>query len=118
MSRGQGVHHGLHPLMVLIDGEIPLNNLAKCGIQMVDLDLAVIEELSLNRNPVLASSALPLADNVLQLNYEGAKEPGEDHDIHPALGTCLHDNFNEDVVIEGVAMESQQDLVTPACVLG
>lgn len=40
---GQGVYHGLHPLMVLIDIEIPVNNLAKGGIQMVDLDLAVIE---------------------------------------------------------------------------
>jgi hypothetical protein len=48
---------GLHSSVVLSDGEIPLDKLAEGGVQMEDPDLAIAEELNLDSNLGLASSA-------------------------------------------------------------
>jgi hypothetical protein len=60
------VYHRLHPPTVLGDGEIPLDELAKSGVQMENLELAVAEELSLDSNTDLASG---LRFQVLAPNY-------------------------------------------------
>jgi hypothetical protein len=59
----------------------------------------------------------PLMDDVLELNCEGANDPIEDHTIRSVPGLHQHDNVSEDVVVEGIAMESQQDLVSPTGLL-
>lgn len=47
-----------------------------------------------------------LTDNIQELNRKGAKDPREDHVVHLAPGLRRHNNFGEDVVIEGVAVKS------------
>lgn len=58
-------------------------------------------------------------DDVLKLDSERAKEPREDHTVHPVLGwEQLGDGIDEDVVVEGVGLKGEERLVVPASVVG
>jgi hypothetical protein len=53
-------------------------------------DLAVAEELGLDSNPGLASGPALLADVVMHLDREGAKDLGQDNAVHPGPGVRRH----------------------------
>lgn len=58
-------------------------------------------------------SVLPaLTNNIMRLDHEGVEDLGHDYIINPA-----HDHVSEDVVVEGVTVESKQDPITPMSVL-
>ena len=114
----EGVRHGLHLPAVLSDGEIPLDKLTKSGVQVENPDLAVAEEHGLGNNLGLSSGSSLLAYVVLRLDREGAEDPGQDSAVHPGPGVRRHHRVGEDMVVEGVAVEGQQDLIAPASVLG
>jgi hypothetical protein len=54
----------------------------------------------------------------LHLGYEGAEISGEDHVVHLPAARHRQHRIGKDVIVESVAVELEQDLVTPARVLG
>jgi len=80
----EGVRHALHLAAVLGDGKVALDEDSESGVEVESTSLAVAEELVLNGKPGLASGATALADDVLQLDGDGAEDPGEDNTVHPA----------------------------------
>lgn len=94
-----------------------MDKLAEGGVQMENSDLAFAEELSLNSsNPGKASGA-PCSRTTSYISTVRVKDLEEDHVVHPIPCMRRHGRVNEDVVVEGVAVKSQQDLITPARIL-
>ncbi|KAG8083110.1 hypothetical protein GUJ93_ZPchr0014g46682 [Zizania palustris] len=87
----KGIHHPLHATAVLRDGEISLDEGAECGVQLESTSLTVAKELPLDRNLGLTSGAAKLPHDVL---------------------------VDEDVVIQGIALEGEEHQIAPACVGG
>lgn len=78
----------------------------------------VTEEL-LDSDPSLTGCATALANHILHLNSDGPDDPRENHTIHLSLGWDSEENgVGEDVVIQGVAVEGEEDGVTPTGVGG
>lgn len=85
---------------------------------MYNVSLATAKEL-LDGNPSLASSATTLTNNVLLLNGDDPEDPREDHTIHLSLERDSEGGgVGEDVVVQGVVLESEDDEVAPAGVGG
>lgn len=73
---------------------------------MEDPNLAVAEELGLDSN--LGWQAVPPCGRCpVALDREGVEDLGVDHAVHPSLGMCRHGTVSEDVVTEGIAVDSQ-----------
>jgi hypothetical protein len=64
----KGVLHALHLATLLSNGEVPLDEVTKGDVEMNGVGLTVVEELLLNGNPGMVSSAAALADDVLYLD--------------------------------------------------
>uniref|UniRef100_J3MEI3 CAAX prenyl protease 2/Lysostaphin resistance protein A-like domain-containing protein n=1 Tax=Oryza brachyantha TaxID=4533 RepID=J3MEI3_ORYBR len=101
----KGIRHALHPLAVLTNGEVPLHEGAELRVQLKGASLGVAEELTLESQPGLACGAVGSPDDVLEIEGDGRKDP-------------RHDDAVEDVIIEGIAAEGEEDLVSPATVGG
>ena len=56
------------------------------GSTKVESASLMVAELLLDGNPSLTSSDAMLANDILQLNNDRPKDPGEDHTIHPPQG--------------------------------
>jgi hypothetical protein len=75
------------------------------GSTKVESASLMVAELLLDGNPSLTSSDAMLANDILQLNNDRPKDPGEDHTIHPSLGGYGEGrHVGEDVVDQGVAL--------------
>jgi hypothetical protein len=73
---GEGVGDPLHLAAVLVDGEGPLGESAKLGVEEHDARLAVVEELLLDVKPGGASKeAVVLVDVVQQVGGDGVENP-------------------------------------------
>ena len=81
-------------------------------------DLAIAEELGLDSNLGLASNPSLLMDVILHFDYDGTGYLGQNNVVHPGPSVCRHRRVGEDVVVEGITVEGQQDLIAPASVLG
>jgi hypothetical protein len=102
------VSHPLHPTPVIVDVQIALHEEPKLCVEVEDARLTVAEELLLEGNPKLLSG-----------RGDGAEQPRQDHVVHLApMGAVEGRSIGGDVVVEGVALESQQHEVAPTRVLG
>jgi hypothetical protein len=67
--------------------------------------LVVILEVGLNNEPCLPSGLQWLMDNLVELDGEGAQDPGQHDVVQPSpIGGHVND-VGEDVVVEGIAPE-------------
>jgi hypothetical protein len=98
------VCHALHLATVLVHGEVPLREQVELGIEVQGASVPVPEELFFEGESRLTARVRLVADDVLELDSDGAVEPGEDHGVHqgPSRGRWGGDVV-EDVVVEGVA---------------
>jgi hypothetical protein len=117
------VSHPLHLAAIVIDTQITLHEEPKLCVEVEGVRLAVVEELLLEGNPKLLSGAVAAViagtSGLREVDADGAKQPRQDHAIHPApVGVVEGRSVGGDVVVEGVALERQQHEVAPARVLG
>jgi hypothetical protein len=89
------------------------------GVEVQGASVPVPEELFLEGEPRLTARVRLVADDVLELDGYSSVEPGEDHFVHqgPGQGRRAVDVV-EDVVVEGVALQGEEDLPSPARVVG
>jgi hypothetical protein len=112
------VGHPLQLAAVVIDTQITPYEELKQGVEVEGTSLVVAEELLLKGNPELLSSVVACASALLEVNGDGAKNPRQDHVVHPTLvGVIEGRSIGGDVVIECVALEHQRHKVAPMRVL-
>jgi hypothetical protein len=104
---------------VLPHGEVPLRELVELGIEVKGPSVLVPEELFLESEPRLMARVRLVADDVLELNGDGAVEPGEHHGVHQGPGRGRWgDDVVEDVVGKTTATKDEKDLPPPTRVVG
>jgi hypothetical protein len=115
----EGLRQALHLAAVLPHVEIPLGELVELCIEVQGTSVPVPEELFLEGEARLTTRVRLVADDVLELDGDSSVEPGEDHDVHqgPCRGRRGGDVV-EDVVVEGVAPQGEEDLPSPAWIVG
>jgi hypothetical protein len=87
------------------------------GVEVKGAGLAVVEELLVNGKLHVSSGAAARADDVLEVDGDGAEEPQEDDVIHPSpTGKGGGSDVESGVVV--VALQRQQDEVAPTDVVG
>jgi hypothetical protein len=80
----------------------PLREQVERRVEVERPSLPIPDELLLKGDPSLASGALLVANDVIELDGDGVVEPREDHTIHLVLGWGQRgDGIIEDVVNEG-----------------
>lgn len=78
----------------------------KGNVEVESASLAIAKGLLLDGNPGLTGNASTLANNILQLNFDGLKDPEEDHSIHPLPGGDSEGRrVGEDMVVQGIALD-------------
>jgi hypothetical protein len=113
------VSQALHLAAVFSHGEVPLREQVELGVEVERPRIPIPEELVLESEPRLASSVRLIADDVLQLNGDGAVEPREDNAVHEAPGARWWSVVvDEDVIVEDEPPQREEDLATPAGVVG
>jgi hypothetical protein len=86
---------------------------------MEGLSVLVPEELFLESEPRLAVRVRLVADDVLELDGDGVVEPRELHGVHQGLGQGRRGgDVVENVVVENIAPHGEEDLPSPARVVG
>jgi hypothetical protein len=112
------VSQALHLAAVFSHGEVPLREQVELGVEVERPRIPIPEELVLESEPRLASSVRLIADDVLQLNGDGAVEPREDNAVHEAPGARRWSVVvDEDVIVEDEPPQ-REDLSSPAGVVG
>ena len=113
------VRHALHLAAVLVHGEVPLREQVELGVEVERPRIPIPEELVLESEPRLACSVRLIADDVLQLNGDGAVEPREDNAVHEAPGARRWSVVvDEDVIVEDEPPQREKDLSSPTGVVG
>jgi hypothetical protein len=113
------VSQTLHLAAVFSHGEVSLREQVELGVEVERPRIPIPEELVLESEPRLASSVRLIADDVLQLNGDGAVEPREDNAVHEAPGARRRSVVvDEDVVVEDEPPQREKDLAAPAWVVG
>jgi hypothetical protein len=88
-------------------------------VKVQGASVLVREELFLEGKPRLMARVRLVMDDVLELDGDGSVEPGEEHGVHQGPGQGWRGgNVVEDMVIEGVASQGDEDLPSPARVVG
>jgi hypothetical protein len=95
----------------------------KEGAEVEGAGFPVAEELGLEGNPGLASSALPppppLVDDVQKLASERAEDPREEHTAHQVPGWEQRGgSVDKDMSFEGIALKGEEHLAAPASIEG
>jgi hypothetical protein len=101
----ESVRHRLHLAAVLVHREIALSKLAKGGLKIKNLGLAVAEKLGLKGTLDPVSRIVRHTNDVLKFGREGAMDPRKHHLIHQEPILRRVRNRGENVVGEGVATE-------------
>ena len=114
----KSIGHALHPPAVLADREVPLREVAEGRIELESAGLGVAEELTLERQPNLTRGATVGPDDVLEVEGEGPEDPGQGDAVEtlPRRGLSRDRHVKEDVVIQGVALEGEEDQVPQSSV--
>jgi hypothetical protein len=112
------VSHALHPVTVVADGEFSLLEGVEPGVELQNTQLAVVDELSLDREPRLACGLRQLSNDLVKFEGEGVEDPG----LHDVVQSSPIDgrigDVREDVVVEGIATKHEKHKVTPPLVVG
>jgi hypothetical protein len=95
----------------------------KEGAEVEGAGFPVAEELGLEGNPGLASSAHPppppLVDDVQKLASERAEDPREEHTAHQVPGWEQRGgSVDKDMSFEGIALKGEEHLAAPASIEG
>jgi hypothetical protein len=111
----KGVRHALHPTAELADGEVTLDEGAEARVEAQSPSLGVAQELSLKGKP-RPSRVWGGAHKVVEVQRDRPQDLGEDDAVETKPRRSLGgDRFvDEDVVVEGVAAESEQHQIPPA----
>jgi hypothetical protein len=89
----------------------------ECGIEMKHVCFVVATELVLDRVPDLVCSDIMLLGDIRKLVGDRARDLGEDNGLHAVPGRVVDGRcVGEDAVGEFVALEGEQNLITPASV--
>jgi hypothetical protein len=89
------------------------------GVEVERPRILIPEELILESELRLARSVRLVADDVLELNGDGAVEPREDNAVHEAPGARRRSFVvDEDVVVEDEPPQREKDLSSPTGVVG
>jgi hypothetical protein len=89
------------------------------GVEVERPSIPIPEELVLESEPRLARSVRLVADDVLELNGDGAVEPREDNAVHEAPGARWRSVVvDEDVIVEDETPQREKDLSAPTGVVG
>jgi hypothetical protein len=114
----EGVRHSLHLVAVLSHREITLDKVAKHGVEMKGVCLAVADELVLERQPGLTHGDAMFPGDVLKVDADGVENPGDDNVVHPFSGRIVgRRSVEEDMGGEFVALEGEHHLIAPAGVV-
>ena len=117
----KSINHALHPPAVLADKEVPLLEGAEARIELESAGLGVAEKLALEREPDLTCCAtVGPANDIQEVEGEGTEDPRQDDavDMLPCQGLSRDWDVEEDVVVQGVASESEKDQVPPSPIGG
>jgi hypothetical protein len=89
------------------------------GVEVKSPRVPVPKKLFLESEPLLAAHVHLVADDVLELDGDGAVELGEHHGVHhgPGRGRWGYD-IVEDVIDDSIALQGEEDLPPPARVVG
>jgi hypothetical protein len=116
----EGVRQALHLAAVLpTERSLWENWWNWASVEVKGPSIPVPEKLFLESEPRLAALVRLVADDVLELDGDGAVEPGEHHGVHqgPSRG-WRSDDVVEDVVDESIVSQGEEDLPPPARVVG
>jgi hypothetical protein len=114
----KSLSHPLHLAAIVADRKIDLHKNTELGIEAKGASFAIAKELLLNGDPGAACCATKGADGLHQLGGERAQHPRQDNGIHAPPRWRGGGGVGEDMVGEGVPLESEQDEVAPAIVVG
>jgi hypothetical protein len=115
----EGVRQALHLAAVFPHVEIHLGELVELGVEVKGASVLILEELFLEGEPCLTTRVRLVADDVLELDDDSSVEPGEHHGVHQGPGRGRRGgNIVKDVVVEGVESQGEEDLPSPARVVG
>ena len=114
----QIICHRLHPHAIVSNGQVTLLEKSKHSVELECLGFVVPTELLLDANPGDARRVLPNTDSLHEFGRQGAEQPGPDHRVHaPPCRDVQGGSVEEDVVVEGVALESEDHQIAPAIVV-
>jgi hypothetical protein len=89
------------------------------SVEVKSPSVSVPEELFLESEPRLAARVHLVADDVMELNGDGAVEPREHHGVHQGPGRGRRgDDVVEDVVGESIVSQGEKHLPSPTRVMG
>jgi hypothetical protein len=106
----EGVCHALHPVAEIANREVTLDEGVKARIETQSPGFGIAQELALERKPGPAS-VRRVVDEVVEVQGDRPEDPGEDDAVkaQPRRGLDSNRGINKDVVVEGVAAESEED---------
>jgi hypothetical protein len=88
------------------------------GVDVKSWSVPVLEELFLEGNPRLTDRVCLVTDDFLELDSDSSMEPGEHHGVHQGPGWGRRGGeVVKDVVVEGLALQGEEDLPAPARVV-
>jgi hypothetical protein len=113
------VSQALHLAVVFSHGEVPLREQVELGVEVERPRIPIPEELVLESEPRLARSVCLVADDVLELNGDGAVEPREDNAVQEEPGARWRSVVvDEDVIVEDEPPQREKDLSSPTGIVG
>jgi hypothetical protein len=108
------VGHAFHLVTVVTHREVTLDKVLERGIEVKRAHFTVADELVLDHAPDLVRSDVVLLGDVLKLIDDRGEDPGEDIGLHAIPGRVIDGrSAGEDVVDEFVALQGEQNLITP-----
>ena len=110
--------HLLHALTVIGDREIALLEEAKLGVELKRASFTVAAELLIDAQPGDPRGVIPNADRLHQIGVEGAEKPRADHGVHASPSRGGRGGVEEDMIIEGIAFQSEEHQISPPVVVG
>jgi hypothetical protein len=112
------VRQSLHLVALLSHREITLDKVAKHGVEVKGVCLAIADELVFKHQPGLTRGDATFPGDVLKVDVEGAEDPGDDDVVHPFRGRIIgRRSVEEDMGVEFVALEGEHHLIVPAGVV-
>jgi hypothetical protein len=110
----QGVGKGLHPPAVVGDREGALAQGAELGVDEDDAGLPIAHKLLLESQPRRTGCGGGGGDNLVELERDGAVEPGEDMEFHPdPVSDVGEAGIAQHVVGKGVLAEDEEEEAAP-----
>jgi hypothetical protein len=110
------IGHALHPVRVV--AEVALLEDMKLGVELQNVQLAIAEELCLDRAPRLSCGLRRFPNDLVEFWGEGAKDPCHHDAVQSSLIDGRIGDVREDVVVQGIAMKHEKHEVASPLVVG